>query len=78
MCSSKTKFSALQVSDDQILIIGGKDEVSISEVIVQHNVATDEVEEFNIKDMKMFPGDWRLPMNIAGFSSCQIKSNYKS
>lgn len=46
-------------------MFGGKDEVGVQ---------TDEVEEFNIKDMKSFPGDWRLPKSISGFSSCLVKS----
>lgn len=33
----------------------------------------DDVEDFGIKEMKAFPGDWRLPHNISGFSSCQVK-----
>jgi hypothetical protein len=46
--------------------MGGKDE---------YGVQTDEVEEFIIKDMKCFPGDWRLPINVSGFSSALVKSN---
>lgn len=37
----------------------------------------DEVEDFGIKEMKTFPGDWRLPQNMSGFASCQIKRNNK-
>jgi hypothetical protein len=33
----------------------------------------DEVEEFGIKEMKTFPGDWRLPQSLTGFSSCLVK-----
>lgn len=44
--------------------MGGKDE---------YGVQTDEVEEFCIKDMKCFPGDWRLPNAVSGFSSCLVK-----
>ena len=47
--------------------MGGKDE---------YGVQTDEVEEFNVKDMKAFPGDWRLPISVSGFSCCLIKSKY--
>ena len=45
--------------------MGGKDE---------YGVQTDEVEEFSIKDMKSFPGDWRLPKAISGFACCLVKS----
>lgn len=46
------------------MIFGGKDE---------YGIQTDEVEEFNIKDMKSFPGDWRLPISVSGFSCCVVK-----
>ena len=46
-------------------MIGGKDEFGIQ---------TDEVEDFSVKEMKAFPGDWKLPIALSGFSSCQMKS----
>lgn len=36
----------------------------------QFGIQTDEIEDFNIKDMKCFPEDWRLPMNLSGFATC--------
>mmetsp|Transcript_17829 Transcript_17829/g.12782 ORF Transcript_17829/g.12782 Transcript_17829/m.12782 type:complete len:151 (+) Transcript_17829:463-915(+) len=62
--SARTKFQAVQVGPEQILLLGGKDEFG---------VPTDEVDEFNIKDMRSFPADWRLPSCLSGFSACMIK-----
>jgi len=67
-CQQRTKFQSLQLSEEVILLFGGKDE---------YGVQTDEVEEFHIKDMKSFPGDWRLPQPISGFASCLVKSTIR-
>lgn len=63
ICSHKTKFQTIQAKDS-ILILGGKD---------VFGVQTNEVEEFNSKDMKNFPIHWKLPEALAGFASCQVK-----
>jgi len=46
--------------------MGGKDELGVQ---------TDLVEEFSLKDMKVFPGDFRLPESLSGFSAAVIKKN---
>jgi hypothetical protein len=52
VCSHKTKFQTIQLSEDSIFIMGGKD---------MYGTQTDEVEDFNFKDMKTFPCYWKLP-----------------
>lgn len=66
-CGHRTKFAVLPVNEDTLAIFGGKDEFGIQ---------SDEVEEFGIKEMKCFPADWKLPLNVSGFSSCLLKSKY--
>ena len=44
---------------DVIQIIGGQDNY-------ENNLSS--IEEFNIKDMKSFEADWRLPKNLSGFA----------
>lgn len=45
-------------------MLGGKD---------IYGVQTNEIEEFNTKDMKTFPVHWKLPANLAGFGCCLVK-----
>lgn len=54
------------ISEDSLVIIGGKDEFGIS---------ADEIREFNFKLMKEMPNDWKLPSCLSGFGSCLLKSN---
>ena len=75
-CPHKTKFQALQIQDDQILIIGGRDEVIHAIKLAQLAITTSEVEDFQISTMKSFPASWKLPETISGFSACQIKSKF--
>eukprot|EP00347_Sterkiella_histriomuscorum_P017673 403348434 len=63
-CPNRAKFQVQALNEETILIFGGKDEFGIQ---------MDDVEDFGIKEMKAFPGDWRLPQNISGFGSCLIK-----
>jgi hypothetical protein len=38
-----------------------------------YGVQTNEVEEFNTRDMQNFPVYWKIPQNLAGFSACLVK-----
>ena len=45
-------------------ILGGKDEFGIP---------TSDVEEFNLKEAKRsMHADWKLPLPLSGFETCQI------
>jgi hypothetical protein len=50
------------VQKDIIHLVGGQDEF-------QNNL--DTVDEFNIKDMRVFQADWRLPKNLSSFGKDQ-------
>jgi len=43
-------------------LVGGKDE---------SNHCLNSVDEFNIKDMRVFQADWRMPHNLCSFSTAQ-------
>jgi len=64
LCSHRTKFQAIQGGDDKILLLGGKDSFAVQ---------TDLVEEFSVRDMKAFPGDFKMPEALSGFGACLVR-----
>lgn len=51
-----------KIQQDVIHLVGGRDELG-------NNLKT--IDEFNIKDMCIFEADWKLQVDLSGFSSVQ-------